>query len=168
MGITTGLLATDRALGAPRDLFGPAPIDLLRRQRTLRFIEAAKQLGRDIRALVDGQAKSLLQDLACLTAHIRSVPLRGCCYVDLGKIVDEYAADAISALDASATCFTSGDRRWVLDRATRTLPEIEAATLRLVALRQAGSVNGAAARRGMSHTALSQWLGRRMFGRGKR
>jgi hypothetical protein len=81
---------------------------------------------------------------------------------ELPRIVDEYAADAIRALGASDADFTDGDRRWVLDHAARALAEIETATLRIVAFRQAGGVvNRAAARLGLSHVALTQWLDRR-------
>ena len=79
---------------------------------------------------------------------------------ELPRIVDEYARDAISALGADDAGFTEADRTWVLDRAA-TLAAIETATLRLVALRQAGSIARAAARLGMSPVALTQWFGRR-------
>jgi hypothetical protein len=84
---------------------------------------------------------------------------------ELPRIVDEYAADAISALGASEADFSDTNRRWILDHAARTLTEIEVATLRLVALRQAdGVVHQAALRLGMSHVALSHWLQRRRRG----
>jgi hypothetical protein len=80
---------------------------------------------------------------------------------ELPRIVDAYARDAIEALGADRARFTTADRRWVLDRAPRSLVEIETATLRLVALRQAGTVNGAAKRLGMAHVSLTRWLDRR-------
>jgi DNA-binding NtrC family response regulator len=84
---------------------------------------------------------------------------------ELPRIVDAYARDAIEALGADDDAgFTAADRTWVLDHAARTLPAIETATLRRVALRQAGTVNGAARRLGMSPATLSQWLGRRRAG----
>jgi hypothetical protein len=81
---------------------------------------------------------------------------------ELPRIVDEYAADAIRALGASRADFGNGDRRWVIDHSARTLAEIETATLRLVAFRQAGGVVvRAAAQLGLSHVALAGWLARR-------
>jgi hypothetical protein len=80
---------------------------------------------------------------------------------ELTRIVDEYARDAIEDLAATATGFTAAQRDWVLAHATSTLPEIEKATRRLIALRQTESVSQAAAKLGMSHAALSQWIGRR-------
>jgi hypothetical protein len=64
-------------------------------------------------------------------------------------------------LGADGTGFTDADRTWVLDHAASTLPEIETATLCLVALRMAGTVTGAAKQLGMSSVALRQWMSRR-------
>jgi hypothetical protein len=92
-----------------------------------------------------------------LTARARELP----------RIVDAYARDAIEALGAAAdddAGFTAADRTWVIDHAATTLPEIEKATLRRVALRQAGTIAGAARRLGMAPVALAQWLGRRRTG----
>jgi hypothetical protein len=43
------------------------------------------------------------------------------------------------------------------------LPDIQKATLRLIAIRQAGTIAGGAALLGMSHVALGQWLERRRY-----
>ena len=91
------------------------------------------------------------------------VPALGMRVRELPRIVDAYARDALDALGADDACFTKADRRWVLDRAPRSLAEIETATLRLVALRQAGTIDGAARRRGMAHVSLTRWLGRRQW-----
>jgi hypothetical protein len=80
---------------------------------------------------------------------------------ELGRIVDEYAQDAIASLAAGVTGFTQADHDWVVAHAASSLPEIEKSTRRLVAIRQAGSIAQAAALLGMSHVALSQWIGRR-------
>lgn len=80
---------------------------------------------------------------------------------ELGRIVDEYARDAIASLGADVTGFTRADHDWVVAHAASALPEIEKSTRRLVAIRQVGSIAGAAVLLGMSHVALSQWIGRR-------
>ncbi len=80
---------------------------------------------------------------------------------ELGRIVDEYAEDACASLGAGPEGFTQADRAWVLEHSASSLPEIEKGTRRLVAIRQAGSISRAAARLGMSHVALAQWIGRR-------
>ena len=81
---------------------------------------------------------------------------------ELDRIVDEYARDAVASLAADPeTGFTGADREWVIQHSASSLPEIEKGTRRLVAIRQAGSIAQAAARLGMSHVALSQWIGRR-------
>lgn len=89
------------------------------------------------------------------------VPSLGARLSELPRIVDEYALDAISTLGVDAACFTEADRTWVLDHAASTFPEIEKATLRLVALRKTGTLTGAAKQLGMSWVALGQWFGRR-------
>ncbi|MCW5802547.1 MAG: FHA domain-containing protein [Deltaproteobacteria bacterium] len=56
-----------------------------------------------------------------------------------------------------AVC-TQVDRAWVAEHAASSLPEIEKATLRIIALRQTGTLAGAATLLGMSTPALSDWL----------
>jgi hypothetical protein len=80
---------------------------------------------------------------------------------ELSRIVDEYAIDAVAELRALRASFTDADSQWVLDNAPLTLPEIEKATLRLVAIRVSRNVSDAAARLGMAPVSLSRWVGRR-------
>lgn len=86
--------------------------------------------------------------------------------MEIDRIVDEFARDAIDDLGADPAGFTRADRTWVLDHSASSLADIEKGTRRLVALRQAGSISRAAARLGMSHVSLSQWLRRRRMPRG--
>jgi hypothetical protein len=135
------------------------------------------RLPRDFPALVallrDPQAST--QIIVCAEARhehpflIRPVPIRvpplTARASELPRIVDEYALDAIRALGAGDGAFTAADRTWVLDHDATTLPDIETATLRCVALRIAGTTTGAARRLGMSHVALSRWMSRRRTGK---
>jgi hypothetical protein len=79
---------------------------------------------------------------------------------ELPRIVEEYAEDARAALSSSAP-FTQQDREWVVTRCASSLHEIELATLRLIAIRHAGTVARAAELLGMSHAALGEWFARR-------
>ncbi len=79
---------------------------------------------------------------------------------ELPRIVEEYAADARAALDSSVE-FTSKDRDWIRARCASSLHEIETATLRVVALKQAGTVLNAAKLLGMGHTSLGEWFAHR-------
>jgi hypothetical protein len=79
---------------------------------------------------------------------------------ELPRIVEEYAEDARGAL-SSAAPFTQQDREWVVTRCSSSLHEIELATLRLVAIRYAGTVARAAELLGMSHGALGEWFKQR-------
>jgi hypothetical protein len=79
---------------------------------------------------------------------------------ELPRIVEEYAADAAVALSSTAP-FTSGDRDWICRYCASSLHEIDTASLRMVALRKAGNVVGAARLLGMSHASLGEWFQRR-------
>jgi len=80
---------------------------------------------------------------------------------ELDRIIAEYADDAIAELAAPRNGFTADDHAWVRDKAAASLAEIEAATLRLVALYTSRNLSHAAARLGMAPVSLSRWLGRR-------
>ncbi len=73
---------------------------------------------------------------------------------ELPRIVDEYASEALRKLGADASCFTSDDRSWVIEHAAKTLPEIGQAAMRIVAIRQTGSIFEAARQLGLSHVTL--------------
>jgi hypothetical protein len=80
---------------------------------------------------------------------------------ELPRIIDEYAADALKELGARDSCFTDDDRTWILEHCPLTLPEIEKATQRLVALKMSKNRTRAAARLGMAPVSLARWIGRR-------
>jgi pSer/pThr/pTyr-binding forkhead associated (FHA) protein len=82
---------------------------------------------------------------------------------ELGRIIDEYARDAIAELASPEPGFPQADRDWVREHASTSLPEIEKATLRLVALRSSRSLSNAASRLGMAPVSLSRWIGRRQL-----
>lgn len=86
---------------------------------------------------------------------------------ELGRIIEEYAADARATLAATAS-FTPCDADWVLHHSASSFDEIEKGTRRLVALRQRGTLVGAAELLGISHVALSRWIGRRRVPTGNR
>ncbi|HET9622927.1 MAG TPA: FHA domain-containing protein [Kofleriaceae bacterium] len=80
---------------------------------------------------------------------------------DLPRIIDEYAQDATAILETPPGSFCVDDRQWILDHASKSLSEIEKATLRCVALRSTKTLSHAATRLGMSPVSLSRWLARR-------
>jgi len=80
---------------------------------------------------------------------------------ELDRIIAEYAEDAVIELAAPRTSFGPIDHAWVREHAVSSLPEIEKATLRLVALRDSRNLTAAAARLGMAPVSLSRWIGRR-------
>jgi hypothetical protein len=80
---------------------------------------------------------------------------------EIDRIITEYAEDAITELGTPRTGFPSADREWVRTHSASTLPDIEKATLRLVAIRESRNLSNAAARLGMAPVSLSRWIGRR-------
>lgn len=80
---------------------------------------------------------------------------------ELDRIIWEYAAEALQELKAPDNAFTDDDHAWVRQQAARTLPEIEAATLRRVARNTSPSSADAARRLGISNVSLTRWLDRR-------
>lgn len=80
---------------------------------------------------------------------------------ELGRIIAEYADDAIARLGAPPGSLTTRDRAWIRRHAASSLAEVEKATLRAIAVRTSGSVTEAAARLGMSRAALASWLRRK-------
>jgi FHA domain len=80
---------------------------------------------------------------------------------EIDQIITEYAEDAIAELGTPRTGFLSADREWVRMHSASSLPDIEKATLRLVAIRESRNLSNAAARLGMAPVSLSRWIGRR-------
>jgi hypothetical protein len=80
---------------------------------------------------------------------------------EIDQIITEYAEDAIAELGTPRSGFPPADRAWVRMHAASFLPDIEKATLRLVAIRASRSLSSAAARLGMASVSLSHWIGRR-------
>jgi hypothetical protein len=80
---------------------------------------------------------------------------------ELDRIITEYSEDAIAELGTLRTSFLPADRDWVRTYSASSLPDIEKATLRLVAIRESRNLSNAAARLGMAPVSLSRWVGRR-------
>lgn len=82
---------------------------------------------------------------------------------ELPRIVEEYAADAITMLGIDETRFTERDRTWTLEHGSSTISEIERTTLRIAAARSSPNISHAAARLGMAPVSLSRWIDRRQL-----
>ena len=80
---------------------------------------------------------------------------------EIDQIIAEYAEDAITALGTLRTGFLPADREWVRMHSASSFPDIEKATLRLVALRESRNLSNAAARLGMAPVSLARWIERR-------
>jgi FHA domain-containing protein len=80
---------------------------------------------------------------------------------EIDRIITEYADDAIRGLGVLRTGFLPADRDWVRIHSASSMPDIEKATLRLVAIRESRNLSAAAARLGMAPVSLWRWIGRR-------
>ena len=91
-----------------------------------------------------------------------TIPILAQRAAELPRVVEEYADDAVAELGFTLSLFTREDRDWVLANESASLPEIEKATARLLAIRHDdGNLNRAAARLGMARMSLYKWIGRR-------
>jgi FHA domain len=79
---------------------------------------------------------------------------------ELAHIIHEYTIDAANAFNVQVHFYTE-DREWILAHSATSLHEIEKGTRRLMALRVAGSILGAADLLGMAAVSLRRWIGRR-------
>jgi hypothetical protein len=83
---------------------------------------------------------------------------------EIDRLITEYVREAAGRLYATRRVrLSSADRDWLRSSACESLPELRTATLRLVAVREAGNVNAASALLGISHVALAKWLNSRGF-----
>lgn len=82
---------------------------------------------------------------------------------EIERLVMEYEVEAVRRLGIDTLELTSAQRSWIAEQSSEALPDIQQATLRLIAIRREGSIRGAATLLGISHQTLSQWLDRRRF-----
>jgi len=80
---------------------------------------------------------------------------------ELARIISEYAEDAIDFLCAPRTCLSPQDLEWVAQLPKLTIPEIEKALRRIVAMRISRNISSAANKLGMTSVSLTRWLARR-------
>ena len=110
-----------------------------------------------IRLVICGLEPPRLTELVLAPIKIPALATRA---HELDQIIDEYADEARVALQIS-TPLKDADRHLVRVRCASSLPEVEKGAWRMLALRQAGSVAGAADLLGMGHTSLGEWVQRR-------
>jgi hypothetical protein len=83
---------------------------------------------------------------------------------EIDRLISQYVREAAGLLYATKRLRLSPtDRGWLRTSACESLPELRLATLRLVAVREAGSVHAASALLGISHVGLAKWLNGRGF-----
>jgi pSer/pThr/pTyr-binding forkhead associated (FHA) protein len=111
-----------------------------------------------VQLIVCGEAEDQYARYNVMPVAIRPLDGRAS---ELDDIIGEYACDAMDELGLPRSAFPAVDHAWVREHASSSLPEIEKATLRLIALRGSRNLSGAAMRLGMAPVSLSRWIGRR-------
>ncbi|HEY4244034.1 MAG TPA: FHA domain-containing protein [Kofleriaceae bacterium] len=152
-----------------------AAAELLARARTGTLCLAAERLpasaGRaafevdaaPARLVAWAATRDLAAPIAARAGRIETIelpPLRARSAAERDRIIDEYAADAATTLEAPAPNLRALDHQWLRAVELDSLAQIEQLALRLVALRNWG-VTAGGARLGITHVALSRWARRR-------
>jgi len=131
--------------------------------RDLPELAAAMRLpGRKPRTIVCAPASADVPDVMAMLAKAAMIELPALAtrQDELPRIIDGYAADAVTALGAPSTGFREHEHRWLAATGPETLEQVEELALRVVALRNWG-VSGGSAKLGITHGALSTWASRR-------
>jgi hypothetical protein len=110
-----------------------------------------------VQLIACGQRPSDCTELVSAPIEIPSLSKRR---GEIDRIIDEYARDAAAWMGISSP-LSKRDRDWVRLHCGGSLVEIEKGTSRILALREAGSVAGAAGLLGMAHASLGEWISRR-------
>lgn len=76
---------------------------------------------------------------------------------EIDRVIEEYAADAATRFGLGDHWLTTAERTWIRGN-LYTLAELQKATLRIAAIRKAGSMSAGAAYLGISHVAMLKWL----------
>jgi len=83
---------------------------------------------------------------------------------EIERLIEDYARDAAGFLGLGDHWLSPAERTWIRN-AMHTLAKIQKATLRLAAIRKAGSMTRGAICLGISHNAMSKWLRNHKFPR---
>lgn len=134
----------------------PDAVLVLTRYEATRYLDLAA-LGSGRRAIICVDDRSRLDVFARLLRPI-TVPTIQERAEDIGRIIASAMEEAARRFDTTATAV---DSSWVLERSAKTITEIETGAERIVAMRAAGSVSGAARILGMSGAGLITWFQRR-------
>lgn len=82
---------------------------------------------------------------------------------EIDRIIREYAAEAAAAMGIGEHWLSPIEHAWIRDHPGESLPDIQRATLRLAAIRCAGSMSAGAVKVGISHTMMRKWLVKHRF-----
>lgn len=148
----TGTLCVVADHVLPAD-FAAASAQLREPESRVRVMICCSEPARRQLVMLLGQTASLLR------FDLLEVPPLAARADELERLIAEFASDAAAILRATGPALRDREWQWLSRVELDTLEEIEAFTLRLVALRNWG-VAGGAKRLRISHSALSRWAQR--------
>jgi hypothetical protein len=122
-----------------------------------RLIDAWHAPGSGVQLILVMEPQEQWESYCTMPVEIPDLSKRGS---ELDQIIHEYADDAARKL-LSKSEFPEVDVAWVRKFASDSLPEIEKATMRLVAWRATSNLSEAANLLGMAHVSLTRWFNRR-------
>jgi hypothetical protein len=112
-----------------------------------------------------GESTAPARDAFALCSSPIDIPSLATRRSDLSRIVSEYVEDVTSLLGAPADCLNAKDIEWIMTSSAPTkdlsIPDIEKAVWRIVAVRTTNGLSRAAALLGMARVSLERWLQRR-------
>lgn len=119
----------------------------------------------EVQLVVCATAAPARDVLAVAAAQIQIPSLEARPAEEVERIVSEYIEDAIETLGAPQDCLGPRDIEWILERGAvasdLSIPDIEKAVFRLVAVKMTRNLTEAAEMLGMASVSLTRWLARR-------
>jgi pSer/pThr/pTyr-binding forkhead associated (FHA) protein len=149
-GVTSGVAAVEAAAGGTVCLLHKnIPSDLDDMLYELRQPHCQTQLV---------MCAANVRDAALFAAAPVIVPRVSSRKAEIDRVIIEYAAEAAGIMGIGVHWLSPAERVWIRDHLGDSLPDIQRATLRLAAIRRAGSISAGALKVGISHTAMLKWL----------
>lgn len=128
-------------------------------------LRAVREPECEVQLVVCATAAPTREVLAVAAAQIHIPSLEARPAEEVERIVSEYIEDAVETLGAPQNCLGPRDIEWILERGAvasdLSIPDIETAVFRLVAVKTARYLTEAADMLGMASVSLTRWLTRR-------
>lgn len=121
------------------------------------LVRAVRVPGSQVQLMVCADVLDELEQHRVMPIVIPSLATRR---VEVDRIIREYVEDAMTELGMAPGELRDPDHAWIRAHSSASLPDIEKATMRMVALRSSPSITNAAMRLGMAPVSLLRWIER--------